>query len=282
MFCKHCGDHIKNGYCIRCGKPVGPGPMEGGIGFWDLAGKGGETPPHVIDTGRLEDLILTGTERLDKGMGHIYRRQAQLHKQQTVLLTAIAVLLVVGLALDALLLYAVCDIRYAIPETTTEETALPTETEVATEDDAVEEPTVPIETEMPSVATYPEESQPLNIEIEKQPTSEHVNEQSDPETSIFIVKVRNDGQKLEFKWEKCADGNWTDISTLGLTEYLSVESEAYSTTLRLKMYSENILGEYRCRITEVDNEGNFEYTDSVFIENSIIYTEAGEPAGWNG
>lgn len=258
MFCKHCGDHIKNGYCIRCGKPIGPGPMEGGIGFWDLAGKGsgGKTPPDVIDTGRLEDLISEGTERLDRGVSHIYRRQTQIHKQQTVLLTVIAVLLGIGLVLNAFLFAAVCDIRDAIPETSTEESTMPTETEAATEYDAIVEPTIPTDTAMPTEEAKEDPTTeivqkeiiitdiPLDVPLTGTKTGREI---------LFTIKAI--GNTLTFEWQKqTLSGEWIPVDDSFLeveTIFMDMENE-WKSTLYQKEFDDSLYGTYKCVIKDLD------------------------------
>lgn len=46
MFCKYCGRKIdrKSMTCTSCGRPVGP--LEGGVGFWDLAGERPKEAPQ--------------------------------------------------------------------------------------------------------------------------------------------------------------------------------------------------------------------------------------------
>ena len=67
MFCKFCGGKIDRQImaCADCGKAVGS--LEGGVGFWDLAGKG-ETGSLVVNNENKErnnDVILEKLEYLE-------------------------------------------------------------------------------------------------------------------------------------------------------------------------------------------------------------------------
>lgn len=60
MFCKFCGGQInrKTMRCVDCDRPVGP--LEGGVGFWDLAGekpKGGRQDPLPPRESRSEGFL---------------------------------------------------------------------------------------------------------------------------------------------------------------------------------------------------------------------------------
>ena len=288
MFCKHCGDRIdKRGNCISCGKPAGP--LEGGVGFWDLAGKGSGSGVQSsatnisVNTANVERLISEGTDRLDRGMNHIYRRQAQTSKPQTALLAVIAVLLAAGIALDICLLETVRDIRDVAQGTVMEESMQPTETAVPVET------TVPVETGEETEATVPVESveqegetltEPLpddgesiskEIVIEKPPTPETVDQNSEGKL-LFVTKAYADGHELQFKWQKKdeRDGQWKSIDEAGLEEYLCQEDTAegviYSSKLRLTKYSEDILGYYKCEITAVGAESYPLFTEEVDLK----------------
>ena len=281
MFCKHCGDRIdKKGNCVSCGKPAGP--LEGGVGFWDLAvkGSGGGILPPATNIVNVEHLISEGTDRLDRGMNHIYRRQAQTSKLQTALLAVIAVLLTVGIALDICLLETVRDIRDAAQGTVMEESMQPTETAVPVETGAETEATVPVESVEREGETLTEplpadgESISKDIVIEKDPTPETVDQNSEGKL-LFVTKVHTNGHELQFKWQKKdeSDGQWKSIDEAGLEEYLYQEDDKenttegiYSSKLHLTKYGEDILGEYRCEITVVGAESYPLFTEEADLK----------------
>lgn len=77
MFCKYCGKKIdlETMQCIGCGKPAGP--LEGGIGFWDLAGERPPTGPSFESW--------TSSEKTGKKIRQISLQQNTLNRKMAVL-----------------------------------------------------------------------------------------------------------------------------------------------------------------------------------------------------
>ena len=263
--CRLC--FVKTGRCIRCRKPVGPGPLEGGVGFWDLAGNS-ETDPSTnppvtpVNTAKVEKLISEGTERLENGLNHIYLRQAQASRSQTVILTAIALLLVVSVFLDIMLWGTVRDIRDTISETASEETVEPTQDEetvmptMPIDESMPDEETVPVEETMPDEETVPEEALQTEInsdeiKITKQPSSVPLSGTKTGREELFTIEAM--GNNLCFEWQKMGmNGEWVTIDDSD--RFLKVESSSVEgggkSTLYQRTFDDSLFGKYRCIVRD--------------------------------
>lgn len=225
MFCKHCGDHIdrKTMRCTNCGTPVGS--LEGGVFFRDLAGELEESkqprpaiPPNL---GEVERLIRENTERTDRGLNYIYKRQIQIGRKQTMLLMLIPVLLAASIIVDICLLTTMKGIRNEFAETTEEINTVETTTATAeTEPPLVTElfggeetPMLPEQTEATVDANLSDDllgADTGEIKLGAGPTKETVRISLDAgdESEITVFKARATGEKLEFEWQKNVDGDW--------------------------------------------------------------------------
>lgn len=95
MYCKFCGERIdrETMQCVSCGKPAGS--LEGGVGFWDLAG---EKPPR-----KPSPEPGANCEKAEKRIRLIALQQNKLRKKITALSVFITIAFVCAVILGAFL-----------------------------------------------------------------------------------------------------------------------------------------------------------------------------------
>ena len=239
MFCKFCGQQIdrETMQCIGCGKTVGP--LEGGVGFWDLAERGApktDTRDPQWNSGRLE-----------KNMERIFAHQKYLDKKFAIVSGALIGMLALSLILNFGLIGITVSTRKDYKDIRSYLQELIVEGESAgeiTKDGAEKE-----------------------LEITYQPSEEEIDENTPSDTLLFTVTAV--GEDLEFCWQRYVEGSDEPIPITADDMYLHVEetpNEDGSVTshLRMKEFSEEILGEYVCAIT--DRNGLEKVSDRVSLK----------------
>lgn len=257
MFCKFCGKQIdrKTMQCVSCGKPVGS--LEGGVGFWDLVG---EKPAESHAT------LPVNNSKVEKNSERMLSRQAHLDKRITVLSTMMIGMLAFSIILNVILLSIALglkkDYEYLINsiQIQTEQENAHTEVqnteEGLSESASVEETVQEAATESMAV-TELEQAEGL-IVITKQPEDVSVSENIEAGEILFSLKAEGEG--LTFQWQKydAKTEEWESIDS----NLFEVQNGNTGTELILKSRSEEIYGDFRCVITDANNES----TESQIVE----------------
>lgn len=101
MFCNYCGSQIdsQSRQCPKCGRKVDQ--AEGGVGFWDLAGKPNKPskPESSADTRIIERIV------------RLQERQLDLEKRISTLMVLMMLLLVCVVAIELLAIRGVREVR---------------------------------------------------------------------------------------------------------------------------------------------------------------------------
>lgn len=246
MFCKFCGKQIdrKTMQCVGCGKPVGP--LEGGVGFWDLVGEKPSKEVHPEPP--------VSSERMDKHIERIISAQKHLDKRIAILSTLMAGVLICSIMLNVILIIFALGMRKDHEYLTNYLQSRFEQENVHTEPQNIET-TLP-ETEPPEVTAQEatdagvevinSEQAAASIIITKQPKDVPVSEKVEAGATLFTLKA--EGENLTFQWQKfdAKTESWGNVNT-NLFD-LECNEDSSETTLFLKTRTPEIYGKFRCVI----------------------------------
>ena len=262
MFCKFCGKQIdkKTMQCVNCGKAVGP--LEGGVGFWDLAGEKLHGEGHTVPP--------VNNGKIEKSIERIISRQDHMDKRITILSSVVVGVLICSFILNAILVAIALNLRKD-HESITGYFQSQLEQENAHTEPQDTEPLLPgsepfEETEQEVTTENTETVQAeASIIIVKQPEDVSVSEKVEAGAVLFSLKV--EGENLTFHWKKydVQTESWVDVDT-NLFDVNNNE-DSTETTLLLECRSEDIYGEFKCVITNADNESMESNTVEIYDPN---------------
>lgn len=280
MFCKFCGNQVdrRTMTCTACGKAVGS--LEGGIGFWDLAGgaAGVSASADPIPKPDVKKEI-PAMDRQNSKPRH--------RKGVPAWITAAAVIIcliacVVNIFCVLYVMKANAQIQNIIvqqqgnPDMQIEQgnsdaqaeqtasTEVPEEAATHPKTPPTEETSAP--TEVPSTA-------PVNIEIVKQPSDEKITTKAgiDPAKPKILFILRALGNSLSFQWQKynVETKVWENVDPENYQVISSLtERGYYESILYLKVLNAEAYSSYRCVIT--DENGDQIASDLVILQQYVV------------
>lgn len=284
MFCKYCGRKIdrKTMTCTSCGRPVGP--LEGGVGFWDLAGERPKEAP--------QEKVIEIPRRIIEENTTPNGREASEPEKRKILSPVLlgAGLCVLCLIISFVLIGRVNRLQNEIDElrgmtlelsarvndqTYSADIDLPTQTEGGRTD-----VNTPIETKIPNESTsFPEDTADIPGETEyhpefrmlKEPESDMLkaNQAINPSNPVLLFTLKAEGGNYFVHWYKTDDleKDWEPLDEEIYYVKTYFRDGIMESEVKLLKMDPGVFCEYRYEIQ--DEAGNILYEGTVTLDERV-------------